>query len=53
MFSFKITLNILFGMDKMDPTELRFFFAGPSGEVKIAPNPTEWLGDLEWAECYK
>jgi hypothetical protein len=40
-------------MDKMDPTELRFFFAGPSGEVKIAPNPTEWLGDLEWAECYK
>ena len=37
----------------MDPDELRFFLAGPSGEVKIAPNPTDWLGDLEWAEMYK
>jgi dynein heavy chain len=53
MFSFKITLNILAGMDKMDPVELRFFLAGPSGEVKIIPNPTDWLDDLTWAECYK
>lgn len=53
MFSFKITINILAGMDKMDMLELRFFLAGPSGEVKIVPNPTTWLGDLEWAECYR
>ena len=53
MFSFKITLNILAGYDRMDPTELRFLLAGPSGEVKILANPTDWLGDLEWAECYK
>lgn len=37
----------------MDAEELRFFLAGPSGEVKIAPNPTTWLGDLEWAETYR
>ena len=37
----------------MDPDELRFFLAGPSGEVKIAPNPTDWLGDLEWSESYR
>ena len=53
MFSFKLTVNILFGDKKMDPDELRFFLAGPSGEVKIAPNPTDWLGDLEWSESYR
>jgi hypothetical protein len=37
----------------MDVDELRFFLAGPSGEVKIAPNPTDWLGDLEWSETYR
>jgi dynein heavy chain, axonemal len=53
MFSLKITINILAGADQMDQQELRFFLAGPSGEVKIAPNPTDWLGPLEWAETYK
>ena len=53
LFSFKLTVNILFGDKKMDPDELRFFLSGPSGEVKIAPNPTDWLGDLEWTECYR
>jgi dynein heavy chain len=53
MFSFKITLNILAGYDKIDADELRFFLAGPSGECKIVPNPTTWLGDLEWSETYR
>jgi len=43
----------MFGDKRMDTEELRFFLAGPSGEVKIAPNPTDWLGDLEWAETYR
>lgn len=37
----------------MDADELRFFLAGPSGEVIIAPNPTDWLGELEWGETYR
>lgn len=53
LFSFKLTVNILFGDKKMDTDELRFFLAGPSGEVKILPNPTTWLGDLEWSETYR
>lgn len=53
LFSFKLTVNILFGDKKMDADELRFFLSGPSGEVKIAPNPTDWLGDLEWSETYR
>lgn len=32
---------------------MRFFLAGPSGDIKIVPNPTKWLGDLDWAETYK
>jgi len=27
--------------------------AGPAGEIEIAKNPTDWLGELEWAETYK
>jgi len=53
LFSFKLTVNIMFGDKKMDADELRFFLAGPSGEVKIVPNPTDWLGDLEWTETYR
>lgn len=53
MFSFMLTVKILFGDDKMDHTEWRYFLAGPSGDIKIPPNPTNWLGDLEWGEVYK
>jgi len=53
LFSFKLTVNVMFGDKKMDADELRFFLAGPSGEVKILPNPTSWLGDLEWSETYR
>lgn len=37
----------------MDATELRYFLAGPSGEVKIPDNPTDWLDDLTWTETAK
>lgn len=53
LFSLKLTINIMFGDNRMNAEELRFFLAGPSGEVKIAPNPTDWLGDLEWSETYR
>jgi dynein heavy chain len=53
LFSFKLTINIMFGDKRMDTEELRFFLVGPAGEIKIAPNPTDWLGDLEWAETYR
>lgn len=53
LFSFKLTTNIMAGDNKMDSDEMRFLLAGPSGDIKIVPNPTTWLGDLEWAETYK
>jgi dynein heavy chain len=49
LFSFLLTTKILFGDNKIDPVEWRFFLAGPSGTIQIIPNPTDWLDDLEWA----
>lgn len=42
-------MKILFGDKAIDPAEWRFFLAGPSGSIDIAPNPTDWLDDLEWS----
>jgi dynein heavy chain, axonemal len=53
LFSFAMTIKILQGFDKIDPLELRFFLSGPSGDIKVPPNPTEWLTDLDWIEAYK
>jgi len=53
LFSFMLTTKILFGDHLMDPEEWRYFLAGPSGEIEIAKNPTDWLGELEWGEVYK
>jgi dynein heavy chain, axonemal len=53
LFSFKMTVNIMFGDETMDADELRFFLAGPSGEIKMVNNPTDWLGDLEWTDVCK
>ena len=53
LFSLVLTTKILFGANKMDSDEWRYFLAGPSGAVEVPKNPTDWLGDLEWAETYK
>jgi len=46
-------IKVLQGYGKIDALELRFFLAGPQGEIKVEKNPTDWLDDLEWAEAYK
>jgi dynein heavy chain len=53
LFSFILTVKILFGNNEIDPEEWRYYLAGPSGEIEIVKNPTDWLGELEWAETYK
>lgn len=53
LFSLILCVKILFGDNKMDADEWRFFLAGPTGKIDIPPNPTDWLGDLEWGETYK
>merc|ERR1719387_1002828 len=53
MFSLVLCAKILFGAKKLDPDEWRFFLAGPTGQIDVVPNPTTWLGDLEWATVWK
>lgn len=53
LFSLVLTAKILFGASALDPQEWRYFLAGPSGSIDVPKNPTDWLGDLEWAEAYK
>lgn len=53
LFSMVLCVKILFGDNKMDADEWRYFLAGPTGQIDIPPNPTDWLGDLEWGETYK
>jgi dynein heavy chain len=53
LFSLVLCAKILFGDDALDPHEWRYFLAGPAGAIDVPKNPTEWLGDLEWAETYK
>lgn len=45
--------KIEFGSNKIDMAEWRYFLTGPSGDIDIVPNPTDWLDELEWAETYK
>lgn len=53
LFSFLLTTKILFGDNKIDMDEWRYFLAGPSGSIDVIPNPTDWLDDLEWTQVYK
>lgn len=46
-------MKILFGNNEIDHEEWRYYLAGPAGEIEIVKNPTDWLGELEWAETYK
>lgn len=48
LFSFLLCMKILFGNNEIDMNEWRFFLAGPSGQIDIKPNPTDWLDDIEW-----
>lgn len=53
MFSLLLCTKILFGDDKIDGDEWRYFLAGPSGEIETMQNPTDWLDDLEWIQVHK
>lgn len=53
MFSLVLCANILFGDNRLDRTEWRYFLAGPTGTIDVIQNPTSWLGDLEWTDLWK
>lgn len=48
-----LCMKILFGDNKIDKDEWRFFLTGASGEIESIANPTDWLDDLEWGQVHK
>eukprot|EP01022_Parablepharisma_sp_SALTPOND_P028499 TRINITY_DN71064_c2_g1_i1.p1 TRINITY_DN71064_c2_g1~~TRINITY_DN71064_c2_g1_i1.p1 ORF type:complete len:4083 (+),score=665.19 TRINITY_DN71064_c2_g1_i1:2435-14683(+) len=55
LFSFLLTTKILFGDDKIDPAEWRYFLAGPTGDVEIPARSEEfmWIPEKEWPDKYR
>ena len=56
LFSFVICYKIITGErgDDVIPIEQwRYFLAGPSGDVPIPNNPTEWINKNEWPTFYR
>jgi dynein heavy chain len=37
----------------MDERQWRYLLAGPGGEIRIAPNPTQWISDSTWIDIYR
>ena len=55
LLSFLLTTKILFGDEKIDPLEWRYFLAGPTGSVSIISQPKEfsWIPEKEWDDKYR
>jgi dynein heavy chain len=46
-------VKILQGDKNINEAELRFFLAGPTGEIKIKANPTTWISENIWPDVYR
>ena len=53
LFSFVLTIKIKQGDNKIDLKEWRYLLSGPSGEIQVPPNPTNWIPDNQWPDFYR
>jgi dynein heavy chain len=56
LFSFTITHRLLtgeHGETKIKSSEWRYFLAGPTGDIYISENPTDWINKNEWNNFYR
>ncbi len=53
LFSFILAIAILKGRGEIDNDEWRYLLAGPSGEIDIKPNPTQWISENAWPNMYR
>lgn len=37
----------------MNQEEWRYFLSGPSGDIKLKPNPTSWVDENSWLDMYR
>lgn len=53
MFSLMLTVKIMQGRGDINDLEWRYLLTGPSGDVHVPPNPTNWLPDNNWNDVYR
>ena len=53
LFSFVLTIKIMQGDNKIDVNEWRYLLSGPSGDIPIPANPTDWISENQWADFYR
>ena len=37
----------------MNDLEWRYLLAGPTGDIKVLPNPTTWIAENTWPNMYR
>ena len=37
----------------MNDIEWRYLLAGPTGDIKLAANPTDWISENTWPDMYR
>lgn len=37
----------------MDDLEWRYILTGPTGDIHVEKNPTDWIADNSWPEMYR
>lgn len=48
-----LAIKIKQGDNKIDNQEWRYLLSGPSGDIHIPPNPTNWIPDNQWPDVYR
>ena len=53
IFSFMLAIKIVKSHEGLNEKEWRYLLTGPSGEVKIPVNPTNWIADNSWPDLFR
>lgn len=48
-----LTIAIQKGNDEIIQEEWRYLLTGPTGEIEVPENPTDWLDNNTWGDIYK
>jgi len=53
LFSLTLTVKILQGKNDMNDLEWRYLLTGPTGDINVPSNPTNWIAENTWPDVYK
>ncbi len=53
LLSLLLTVKILQGDHLLNEIEWRYLLAGPTGEINVLRNPTQWISENMWSDVYR